>query len=702
MSVTDIQAYLSEGTFAGNAYLIACANSDSLLKAKAEYVLTGTASSPGDEDTLDDILDYISDYGGTLQIFPGLLYFSANWNNATNGANNDNWNGLRLIGSGRSSAHLGTEIKYAGSATDYVITHKRPSPAMTYFSELGNFTIDCENLAGGIEIYRANYGHFHHLYIDDVKTANKGLYIISSICGQIEHVHISGQGKTSATGYGMHADSNNYAMSYDHLYLNGFGVGFYGYLSQGCSMYHGRAEQNVVGFEFTKVEGGGMYQTYAENNDKADILITCSSASGCLKIDGGQLSGSHTEKCAGTATSADATGITLTDTGATFETDEVAEGDRVTNVRDHSYSTVLTVDSETQITLAAALANGSDNEWASSDEYEIGTGNTGCRYGIHIPATANIKTVKICNLKSKEHTIAAVYVESGNSNLEQVIIESCDFSGETATYATEIIDSDGKVILHDQLSMILAENVSAAYEINTVNDETIWRIGTVINSSGVANLLTNPAATIAAAAGVYRRLLQLTPGTTTLTGSTGVNDMKGCGQFINTPTIADSSVVTVARASNLYIAGAPAAGGSATITKSYAADINGKACLNGNELDEYKKTTENHTSADTLTSAESGSIHTNYGASGNLALTLPSDATAGVFYNFIVGAAHQLQIKVGAASHVIIADGTVNTDDGGADGYIWADDEGESLELTCIATGVWLGKTTGTWTWVQP
>lgn len=120
-------------------------------------------------------------------------------------------------------------------------------------------------------------------------------------------------------------------------------------------------------------------------------------------------------------------------------------------------------------------------------------------------------------------------------------------------------------------------------------------------------------------------------------------------------------------------------------------------------LRNYRVTLENHVTDDTLGSYESGSMHTNYGDTGTHTLTLPSDAITGTTFDIVVGAAQQLRVAVGAATHVIILGGTVNTDDGGADGYVWADDEGESATFTLIATGVWLAShVTGTWTWVQP
>lgn len=103
---------------------------------------------------------------------------------------------------------------------------------------------------------------------------------------------------------------------------------------------------------------------------------------------------------------------------------------------------------------------------------------------------------------------------------------------------------------------------------------------------------------------------------------------------------------------------------------------------------------EHHTAADTLTKAESGSIHTNLGAGEAIKLTLPQDAVAGTNFKFVVMAAFALQIDPGAAGAIYIG-GAKQTDDK----YIWADDEAESVELVCDGNGDWIAiATTGTWT----
>ncbi len=88
--------------------------------------------------------------------------------------------------------------------------------------------------------------------------------------------------------------------------------------------------------------------------------------------------------------------------------------------------------------------------------------------------------------------------------------------------------------------------------------------------------------TITAAAGVTRRVVNIVPGTTTLTGSTGVDDMVGVALLVGRPTITDASAVTVAKASTMCITNAPAAGGSVTITAALALEVAaGKSLFRG-------------------------------------------------------------------------------------------------------------------------
>jgi len=105
-----------------------------------------------------------------------------------------------------------------------------------------------------------------------------------------------------------------------------------------------------------------------------------------------------------------------------------------------------------------------------------------------------------------------------------------------------------------------------------------------------------------------------------------------------------------------------------------------------------KKTIEAHTSDDTLTAAESDSVHTNLGATGTVTLTLPTSAPAGTVFTFAVQAAQELRVDPGSA--------TIRDDSGQtADKYKSADAIGECLTLVADANGDWVTITkNGTWT----
>jgi len=105
-----------------------------------------------------------------------------------------------------------------------------------------------------------------------------------------------------------------------------------------------------------------------------------------------------------------------------------------------------------------------------------------------------------------------------------------------------------------------------------------------------------------------------------------------------------------------------------------------------------KKTVEAHTSDDILTVAESGSVHSNLGASGMVTLTLPASASAGTVFSFAVQAAQELRIDPGTAA---IRDDSGQT----ADKYKVADAIGECLTLVADSNGDWVTiAKNGTWT----
>ena len=104
---------------------------------------------------------------------------------------------------------------------------------------------------------------------------------------------------------------------------------------------------------------------------------------------------------------------------------------------------------------------------------------------------------------------------------------------------------------------------------------------------------------------------------------------------------------------------------------------------------------EHHTASDTLTRAENGSIHTNKGAGGTIALTLPA-AVVGMHFYFAVLAAQILQIEPAAGEVISLpSDGIPEA----ADDYIAANALRETVHLMCVETGAWavMGYT-GTWT----
>lgn len=104
---------------------------------------------------------------------------------------------------------------------------------------------------------------------------------------------------------------------------------------------------------------------------------------------------------------------------------------------------------------------------------------------------------------------------------------------------------------------------------------------------------------------------------------------------------------------------------------------------------------EAHTADDTLTTAESGSVHTNTGASGTITIALPA-ATVGLEYFFRVGAAQALRIDPNGSETISLPSTGVP---GAAGKYLVADAAGETVHLVCGVAGSWsvMGYT-GTWT----
>ena len=104
---------------------------------------------------------------------------------------------------------------------------------------------------------------------------------------------------------------------------------------------------------------------------------------------------------------------------------------------------------------------------------------------------------------------------------------------------------------------------------------------------------------------------------------------------------------------------------------------------------------EAHTAGDTLTIAESGSIHTNTGASGTITIILPP-ATVGLEFSFALGAAQQLRIDPDGTETISLPSTGVP---GAAGKYQVADAIGKTVRLVCGVAGNWnVFGYTGTWT----
>jgi hypothetical protein len=103
------------------------------------------------------------------------------------------------------------------------------------------------------------------------------------------------------------------------------------------------------------------------------------------------------------------------------------------------------------------------------------------------------------------------------------------------------------------------------------------------------------------------------------------------------------------------------------------------------------KTIQAHTANDTLTADESGTVHTNLGASTTVTLTLPTPASPGTVFSFAVQATQQLRIDPGTAA--------IRDDSGQmADKYKSAGTIGAALTIISDSAGNWatIAKN-GTW-----
>jgi hypothetical protein len=105
-----------------------------------------------------------------------------------------------------------------------------------------------------------------------------------------------------------------------------------------------------------------------------------------------------------------------------------------------------------------------------------------------------------------------------------------------------------------------------------------------------------------------------------------------------------------------------------------------------------RKAIEAHAAGDALATAESGSVHTNLGATGTVTLALPDAAPQGTEFTFAVQAAYELRVEPGAAA---IRDSSGQT----AGKYKTASAIGAALTVVADSHGDWaVTARTGTWT----
>ena len=107
------------------------------------------------------------------------------------------------------------------------------------------------------------------------------------------------------------------------------------------------------------------------------------------------------------------------------------------------------------------------------------------------------------------------------------------------------------------------------------------------------------------------------------------------------------------------------------------------------------KVVEAHTADDTLTIAESGSVHTTAGAAATVTFSMPA-ATLGLEFFFQVGAAQELRIDPNGTETCALPSSGVQ---GAAGKYLTANADGETVHLICTTAGAWsVFGYTGTWT----
>ena len=155
----------------------------------------------------------------------------------------------------------------------------------------------------------------------------------------------------------------------------------------------------------------------------------------------------------GTVTTADATGVTLTDSTASFLT-TAAVNDIAYNETDGSYATVTSITSNTALVMSAGLANGTDDQWDSSDAYSITTPVTytdlvfsGNEKDIH-NSTADALVISKSGA-SNPATSTGIAVFQGSVTVEFTVLDKSNAAIENAQVSAYLVSDDSEVVLAD-------------------------------------------------------------------------------------------------------------------------------------------------------------------------------------------------------------------------------------------------------------
>lgn len=150
----------------------------------------------------------------------------------------------------------------------------------------------------------------------------------------------------------------------------------------------------------------------------------------------------------GSVTTADATGTTLIDSGASFLT-TASINDIVYNETDGSYGVITSVDSNIQVT-HTTLSGGTDNDWDGSDVYSIATPIT------YSDLVFSGNTYDIDNTTSPANVVAISKTGTSNPSTypsgDYVVIQG------SVTVQITVKDTDGVVVQNAQVGVYLTSD----------------------------------------------------------------------------------------------------------------------------------------------------------------------------------------------------------------------------------------------------